>query len=44
MNVLVDFMRAKEIGSEEVQMSNHITGVDDHYLYTCINCVALCFF
>jgi epoxyqueuosine reductase len=36
------FMRTKEIKPEEVQMINHVTGVDDHSMYTCINCVALC--
>jgi epoxyqueuosine reductase len=36
------FMRTREIEPEEVQMINHVTGVDDHSMYTCINCVALC--
>lgn len=36
------FMRTREFDSPDVQMINHVTGVDDHSMYTCIRCVSTC--
>jgi epoxyqueuosine reductase len=35
-------MRTLEPPPEDVQMINHVTGVDDHSWYTCIECVSTC--
>jgi len=36
------FMKDGKFGSEDVQMINHVTAVDDHSMYQCIKCVAAC--
>jgi epoxyqueuosine reductase QueG len=36
------FMKDGNFGSEDVQMINHVTAVDDHSMYRCIKCVAVC--
>ncbi len=36
------FMKTKAFDPSEAQMINHITGVDDHSMYTCIKCVSMC--
>lgn len=36
------FMRTKDFDASDVQMINHLTGVDDHSMYTCIRCVSTC--
>jgi epoxyqueuosine reductase QueG len=35
-------MKAWNFGSEDVQMINHVTAVDDHSMYQCIQCVSAC--
>jgi epoxyqueuosine reductase QueG len=36
------FMRTLKPTPEDVQMINHVTGVDDHSWYTCLKCVSMC--
>jgi len=36
------FMKTASIGTEDVQMINHIAAVDDHSMYRCIKCVSVC--
>ena len=36
------FMRINEIGAEDAPMINHLTTVDDHSMYLCIECVSAC--
>ncbi|NQT55071.1 MAG: epoxyqueuosine reductase [Desulfobacteraceae bacterium] len=36
------FMRFQEVNTEDVQMINHITAIDDHSWYSCIRCVSVC--
>ena len=36
------FMKDGKFGSEDVQMINHVTAVDDHSMYQCIRCVSVC--
>jgi epoxyqueuosine reductase QueG len=36
------FMKTKAFDTEDEQMINHVTGVDDHSMYTCIKCVSTC--
>lgn len=36
------FMKDGKFGSEDVQMINHVTAVDDHSMYQCIKCVSAC--
>ena len=40
--IFSNFMKAASIGSEDVQMINHLTAVDDHSMYRCIRCVSMC--
>lgn len=35
-------MKTKAFDPADVPMLNHVTGVDDHAMYTCINCVSTC--
>ena len=35
-------MKAGNFGSEDAQMINHVTAVDDHSMYRCIKCVSVC--
>ncbi len=35
-------MRTLKPAPEDLQMINHVTGVDDHSWYTCIKCVSMC--
>jgi epoxyqueuosine reductase len=35
-------MRTKTFDLADVPMLNHVTGVDDHAMYTCIKCVSTC--
>jgi epoxyqueuosine reductase len=35
-------MKTKAFGKSEAALINHVTGVDDHSMYTCINCVSKC--
>ena len=36
------FMKTKAFATADAQMINHVTGVDDHSMYTCIKCVSMC--
>lgn len=40
--IFSNFMKNTSIGSEDVQMVNHVTAVDDHSMYRCIKCVSVC--
>jgi epoxyqueuosine reductase QueG len=40
--IFSNFMKAGNFGSEDVQMINHVTAVDDHSIYQCIQCVSAC--
>jgi epoxyqueuosine reductase QueG len=40
--IFSNLMKAGNFGSEDVQMINHVTAVDDHSMYRCIACVATC--
>ena len=35
-------MKTKAFDPSEAPLINHLTGVDDHSMYTCINCVSKC--
>ncbi len=35
-------MKTGEVASQNVQMINHLTAVDDHSMYQCIKCVSVC--
>ena len=36
------FMGMNSMKSEDAQMINHLTAVDDHSMYRCIKCVSMC--
>lgn len=36
------FMKTKAFDAAEASLINHVTGVDDHSMYTCIKCVSMC--
>jgi epoxyqueuosine reductase QueG len=36
------FMGVTGMKSEDIQMINHVTAVDDHSMYQCIRCVSMC--
>ena len=36
------FMKTKAFDPSEASLINHVTGVDDHSMYTCIKCVSRC--
>jgi epoxyqueuosine reductase len=40
--IFSNLMKAGNFGSEDVQMINHLTAVDDHSMYQCIKCVSVC--
>jgi epoxyqueuosine reductase QueG len=40
--IFSNLMKAGNFGSEDVQMINHVTAVDDHSMYQCIQCVSVC--
>src|SRR4030066_2282060 len=40
--IFSNFMKTASVGSEEVQMINPLTAVDDHSMYRCIRCVSVC--
>jgi epoxyqueuosine reductase len=40
--IFSNLLKAGNFGSEDVQMINHLTAVDDHSMYRCIKCVSLC--
>jgi epoxyqueuosine reductase len=40
--IFSNLMKAGNFGSEDVQMINHVTAVDDHSMYQCIQCVSAC--
>jgi len=40
--IFSNLMKAGNFGSEDVQMINHVTAVDDHSMYRCIQCVSAC--
>jgi len=40
--IFTNLMKAGNFGSEDVQMINHVTAVDDHSIYRCIQCVSEC--
>ena len=40
--IFSNLMKAGNFGSEDVQMINHVTAVDDHSMYRCIKCVSEC--
>ncbi len=35
-------MKTKAFDPSDASLINHVTGVDDHSMYTCINCVSTC--
>jgi epoxyqueuosine reductase QueG len=37
-----NLMKAGHFGSEDAQVINHVTAVDDHSMYKCIQCVSVC--
>jgi epoxyqueuosine reductase QueG len=40
--IFSNLMKVGSFGSEDVQMINHVTAVDDHSMYRCIQCVSVC--
>jgi epoxyqueuosine reductase len=40
--IFSNLMKTGSFGSEDVQMINHVTAVDDHSMYRCIQCVSVC--
>jgi len=40
--IFTNFMKTASVGSEDIQMINHVTAVDDHSMYRCIKCVSVC--
>jgi epoxyqueuosine reductase len=40
--IFSNLMKAGNFGSQDVQMINHVTAVDDHSMYRCIQCVSAC--
>jgi len=40
--IFSSMMRTGEIPPQDVQMINHVTAVDDHSMYQCIQCVSVC--
>jgi len=40
--IFSNLMKAGNFGSEDIQMINHVTAVDDHSMYRCIQCVSVC--
>jgi len=40
--IFSNLMKTGNFGSEDVQMINHVTAVDDHSMYQCIKCVSVC--
>ena len=40
--IFSNLMKAGNFGSEDAQMINHVTAVDDHSMYQCIKCVSVC--
>ena len=40
--IFSSMMRKGEIPPQDVQMINHVTAVDDHSMYRCIQCVSVC--
>jgi epoxyqueuosine reductase len=40
--IFSNLMKAGNFDSEDVQMINHVTAVDDHSMYRCIRCVSVC--
>jgi hypothetical protein len=40
--IFSNLMKPGNFGSEDVQMINHVTAVDDHSMYQCIQCVSAC--
>ena len=40
--IFSNLMKADNLGSEDAQMINHVTAVDDHSMYRCIQCVSAC--
>jgi epoxyqueuosine reductase QueG len=40
--IFSNLMKAGNFGSQDVQMINHVTAVDDHSMYQCIKCVSVC--
>jgi epoxyqueuosine reductase QueG len=40
--IFSSMMRTGEIPPQDVQMINHVTAVDDHSMYRCIQCVSVC--
>jgi len=40
--IFSNFMKTGSVDSEDIQMINHLTAVDDHSMYRCIRCVSVC--
>ena len=40
--IFSNLMKANNFDSEDIQLINHVTAVDDHSMYRCIQCVAVC--
>jgi epoxyqueuosine reductase QueG len=40
--ILSYFMKTRAFDPSEESMINHVTSVDDHSMYTCINCISKC--
>jgi epoxyqueuosine reductase QueG len=40
--IFSNLMKVGNFNSEDIQMINHVTAVDDHSMYRCIQCVSVC--
>jgi epoxyqueuosine reductase QueG len=40
--IFSNMMKTGKVPSQDVQMINHLTAVDDHSMYQCIKCVSVC--
>jgi epoxyqueuosine reductase QueG len=40
--IFSNMMKTGKVASQNVQMINHLTAVDDHSMYHCIRCVSIC--
>jgi hypothetical protein len=40
--LFVHLLKSGEVKESDMEMVNHVSGVDDHSMYTCIACVAAC--
>ncbi len=40
--IFLNMMKTGKVPSQDAQMINHLTAVDDHSMYRCIKCVSVC--